>query len=79
MNGIRTKCEILEQMKIGMWLTCKEKNVTFRNSVFSSVTEIHQMEIGKDGNFSHKRTLTCSDFEQVLQVILDLGIEISLI
>ena len=79
MNGIRTKCEILEQMKIGMWLTCKERNVTFRNSVFSNVTEINQMEIGQDGNFSHKRTLSCSDFEQVLQVILDLGIEISLI
>ena len=79
MNGIRTKCEILEQMKIGMWLTCKERNVTFRNSVLSNITEINQMEIGQDGNFSHKRTLSCSDFEQVLQVILDLGIEISLI
>lgn len=79
MNVNGTKCLILEQMKDSMWLTCKERNVTFRNSVFSNVTEINQMEIGQDGNFSHKRTLSCSEFEQVLQVILDLGIEISLI
>ena len=79
MNGIRTKCEILEQMKDGMWLTCKEKNVTFRNSMFSNLTEIHQMEIGQDGNFFIKRTLSCSEFEQILEVILDLGIEISLL
>ena len=79
MNGNGTKCSILEQMKDGMWLNCKERNVTFRNSVFSNVTEINQMEIRQDGNFSHKRTLSCSEFEQILEVILDLGIEISLI
>ena len=76
-NG--TKEAILEQMKIGMWAKVNEKNVTFRNSVFSSVTEIHQMEMGKDGNFSIKRTLSCSEFEQVLEVILDLKLEISFI
>ena len=76
-NG--TKEAILEQMKIGMWAKVNEKNVTFRNSVFSSVTEIHQMEMGKDGNFFIKRTLSCSEFEQVLEVILDLKLEISFI
>ena len=79
MHVNRTKCSILEQMKNGMWAKVNEKNVTFRNSVFSSVTEIHQMEIGQDGNFSIKRTLSCSEFEQVLDVILDLKLEISFI
>ena len=79
MHVNRTKCSILEQMKNGMWAKVNEKNVTFRNSVFSSVTEIHQMEIGQDGNFFIKRTLSCSEFEQVLEVILDLKLEISFI
>lgn len=79
MNVNGTKGSILEQMKNGMWAKINEKNVTFRNSVFSNVPEIHQMEIGQDGNFFIKRTLSCSEFEQVLEVILDLGIEISFI
>ena len=79
MNVNGTKCSILEQMKSGMWAKVNEKNVTFRNSMFSNLTEIHQMEIGQNGNFFIKRTLSCSEFEQILEVILDLGIEISFI